>query len=102
MPPPPVAEDALSYSWNCHPGRAIKRNFAGNNPYISDAFLLGLKYRWTQCANGKDGKIPSSFQQKLREENAMTITAEQTDRARAIILDCLNIHHENQVPFREV
>ena len=32
----------------------------------------------------------------------MTITAEQTDQARDIILDCLNVHHQNRIPFREV
>ena len=32
----------------------------------------------------------------------MTVTAEQAEQARAIILDCLNIHHEYQVPFLEV
>ncbi len=32
----------------------------------------------------------------------MTITAEQADQAKGIILDCLNIHHEHRVPFRQV
>lgn len=32
----------------------------------------------------------------------MTITTEQAEQARGIILDCLNVHHENRVPFREV
>ena len=32
----------------------------------------------------------------------MTITAEQADQAKDIILDCLNIHHQHRVPFRQV
>ena len=32
----------------------------------------------------------------------MTITAEQADRAQGIILECLNIHHQRRVPFRQV
>ena len=32
----------------------------------------------------------------------MTITAEQADQAKRIILDCLNIHHQNRVPFSQV
>ena len=35
-------------------------------------------------------------------EHAMTITAEQADQAKGIILDCLNIHHQNRVPFSQV
>ena len=32
----------------------------------------------------------------------MTITAEQADQARTILLDCLKIHHEDTIPFQEV
>ena len=32
----------------------------------------------------------------------MTITADQADQAKGIILDCLNIHHQHRVPFRQV
>ena len=32
----------------------------------------------------------------------MTITAEQADQAQGIILECLNIHHQHRVPFRQV
>ena len=32
----------------------------------------------------------------------MTVTAEQADQARGIILDCLNVHHHHRVPFRQV
>lgn len=32
----------------------------------------------------------------------MTITAEQADQARGIILDCLNVHHQNRIPFKQV
>ena len=32
----------------------------------------------------------------------MTVTAEQADQAKGIILDCLNVHHQHRVPFRQV
>lgn len=32
----------------------------------------------------------------------MTITAEQADQAQGIILECLNIHHQGRVSFRQV
>ena len=32
----------------------------------------------------------------------MTITAEQADQAKDIILNCLNVHHQNRVLFRQV
>lgn len=32
----------------------------------------------------------------------MTITAKQADQAKGIILDCLNVHHQHRVPFRQV
>ena len=32
----------------------------------------------------------------------MTLTAEQADQARGIILDCLNVHDQNRVPFKQV
>ena len=32
----------------------------------------------------------------------MAITAEQAAQAKDIIIDCLNVHHQGALPFREV
>ena len=32
----------------------------------------------------------------------MTITAEQADQAKGIILDSLNVHHRGRLPYRQV
>ena len=32
----------------------------------------------------------------------MTITAEQADQAKGIILDSLNVHHQGRLPYRQV
>ena len=32
----------------------------------------------------------------------MTITVEQADQAKDIILTCLNVHHQTRIPFQQV
>ena len=32
----------------------------------------------------------------------MTITTEQADQAKSIILDCLHVHHQHRISFRQV
>ena len=52
-PAAPLAKEALEYCWQYHLGRTITWNGAGNDPHLSEAFQLGLKYKRELCKNGK-------------------------------------------------